>query len=117
MKAGSTALIVTYALLSQLRDKLAGRLTLTIVSDEETFGPWGARHLLEHHPEVRGDCLLNGEPSGPESIRFGERGPLWIEFTVRTLGAHAAYVHMTKSATKIAMQIAAELEAPTELRG
>ena len=60
---------------------------MTAVSDEETFGPWGARYLMEHHPEVHGDCCLNGEPSSPYSIRFGEKGPLWIKFTVRTAGA------------------------------
>lgn len=115
MKAGTTASIMTYWLLSRLRDELPGRLTLTAVSDEETFGPWGARYLMEHHPEVLGDCLLNGEPSGPESIRFGERGPLWVEFTVHTQGAHGAYVHATKSATKVAMQLAGELEKLAEI--
>lgn len=111
MKAGTTASIMTYVLLARLRERLPGRLTLTVVSDEETFGPWGARYLMEHHPEVRGDCMLNGEPGGPESVRFGERGPLWIEFTVRTKGAHGAYVHATGSATKIAMRLAGELES------
>ena len=43
MKAGTTASIFTYVLLHRLRDRLKGRLTLTAVSDEETFGPWGAR--------------------------------------------------------------------------
>jgi succinyl-diaminopimelate desuccinylase len=117
MKTGTTASIMTYCLLSRFRQEFGGRLTLTAVSDEETFGPWGARYLMEHHPEVHGDCLLNGEPSGPESIRFGERGPLWIEFTVRTQGAHGAYVHATKSASKIAMALATELEALTSLKG
>lgn len=117
MKPGTTASIITYALLSRLRDRLHGELTLTCVSDEETFGPWGARYLMEHHPEVHGDCLLNGEPSGPESIRFGERGPLWVEFTVRTPGAHGAYVHITNSATKVAMALATELETLTEIEG
>lgn len=115
MKAGTTASIVTYVLLSRLRETLKGRLTLTCVSDEETFGPWGARYLMEHHPEVHGDCLLNGEPGGPESLRFGERGPLWVEFCVRAKGAHGAYVHATASATKIAFQLAGALEALTEL--
>ena len=65
MKAGTSASIFTYRYLHRLRERLAGRLTLTAVSDEETFGPWGARYLMEHHPEVHGDCLLNGEPSSP----------------------------------------------------
>ncbi|WP_198419944.1 M20/M25/M40 family metallo-hydrolase [Pseudaminobacter salicylatoxidans] len=90
MKPGTIASVVTYVALSKLQEALFGKLTLTCVSDEETFGPWGARYLVEHHPEVLGDCMLNGEPSGPESIRFGERGPLWLEFEVRTAGAHGA---------------------------
>ena len=84
MKAGTTASIFTYVYLHRLRDQLKGKLTLTAVSDEETFGPYGARYLMEHHPEVHGDALLNGEPSSPFSVRFGEKGPLWLEITVNT---------------------------------
>ena len=113
MKTGTTASIMTYRLLHRIKDRLKGRLTLTCVSDEETFGPWGARYLMEHHPEVHGDCLLNGEPGSPYSIRFGEKGPLWLEFTVRTPGAHGAYTHYSKSATKLALQLAHDLEVVT----
>lgn len=116
MKAGTTASIFTYALLYPLRDRLHGRLTLACVSDEETFGPWGARHLIEHEPEVLGDCMLNGEPSSPYTIRFGEKAPLWLLVTVRTTGAHGAYVHATKSATKSAFEIARRLESVCEMR-
>jgi succinyl-diaminopimelate desuccinylase len=115
MKAGTTASIMTYRLLHRIKDQLKGRLTLTAVSDEETFGPWGARYLLEHHPEVLGDCLLNGEPGSPYSVRFGEKGPLWLEFTLRTPGAHGAYTHYSKSATKLAMRLAHDLEAVTQI--
>jgi succinyl-diaminopimelate desuccinylase len=115
MKAGTSASIFTYRYLHRLREHLAGRLTLTAVSDEETFGPWGARYLMEHHPEVHGDCLLNGEPSSPLTIRFGEKGPLWLRFTVRTRGAHGAYTHLTPSATKIAARIIVDLEDLTEV--
>jgi succinyl-diaminopimelate desuccinylase len=113
MKTGTTASIMAYRLLHRIKDRLKGRLTLTCVSDEETFGPWGARYLMEQHPEVHGDCLLNGEPGSPYSIRFGEKGPLWLEFTVRTPGAHGAYTHYSKSATKLALQLAHDLEAVT----
>src|SRR5579872_6493919 len=115
MKTGTTASIMTYRLLHRIKERLKGRLTLTCVSDEETFGPWGARYLMEHHPEVHGDCLLNGEPGSPYTIRFGEKGPLWLEFTVRTKGAHGAYTHYSDSATKIAMALAAALEAVSEI--
>jgi succinyl-diaminopimelate desuccinylase len=115
MKAGTSASIFTYRYLYRLRERLAGRLTLTAVSDEETFGPWGARYLMEHHPEVHGDCLLNGEPSSPLTIRFGEKGPLWLRVTVKTRGAHGAYTHLTPSATKIAARIILDLEELTTI--
>jgi succinyl-diaminopimelate desuccinylase len=116
MKAGTSASIWTYALLHRLRDQLNGRLTLTCVSDEETFGPWGARYLMEHHPEVHGDCCLNGEPSSPLSVRFGEKGPLWLKITVRTPGAHGAYTHASPSATRIAARLIQALEELEDLR-
>jgi succinyl-diaminopimelate desuccinylase len=111
MKCGTTASIFTYLYLSRLRDGLAGRLTLTVVSDEETFGPYGARYLMEHHPEVHGDCCLSGEPSDPRTVRFGEKGPYWLRFHVQTPGGHGAYSHMSKSATKIAAEVIREIQA------
>ena len=115
MKAGTSASIFTYYYLYRVRDHLKGRLTLTAVSDEETFGPWGARYLMEHHPEVHGDCLLNGEPSSPLTIRFGEKGPLWLKFTVQTRGAHGAYTHLSPSATKLAARLILDLDEVTTL--
>jgi succinyl-diaminopimelate desuccinylase len=109
MKCGTTASVFTYAYMYRLKDVLRGRLTLTCVSDEETFGPWGARYLMEHHPEIHGDTLLNGEPCAHE-IRFGEKGVLWLTFTVSTPGAHGAYQHASPSATKIAARLMLELD-------
>jgi succinyl-diaminopimelate desuccinylase len=116
MKAGTSASVFTYYYLYRIRDHLRGRLTLTAVSDEETFGPWGARYLMEQHPEVHGDCLLNGEPSSPLTIRFGEKGPLWLKFTVRTKGAHGAYTHLSPSATTLAARLILDLDEATTLQ-
>jgi succinyl-diaminopimelate desuccinylase len=116
MKAGTSASVFTYYYLYRIREHLKGRLTLTAVSDEETFGPWGARYLMEHHPEVHGDCLLNGEPSSPLTIRFGEKGPLWLKFTVQTRGAHGAYTHLSPSATKLAARLILDLDELTTLQ-
>lgn len=116
MKCGTTASIFTYAYLYRIRDQLSGKLTLTAVSDEETFGPWGARYLVDHHPEeVLGDCCLNGEPSSPLSIRFGEKGPLWLKFTIRTAGGHGAYTHVTESASKIGARLVMDLERLSDI--
>lgn len=111
MKCGTTASIFTYLYLSRLLPELKGKLTLTVVSDEETFGPYGSRYLMEHHPEVHGDCCLSGEPSDPRTVRFGEKGPLWLRFHVNTPGGHGAYSHMSKSAIKIAASIIRDLES------
>ena len=110
MQCGTPASIFTYHYLSRLRDDLFGKLTLTVVSDEETFGPYGARYLMEHHPEVHGDCCLSGEPSDPRTVRFGEKGPYWLRFNVQTPGGHGAYSHMSKSATKIAAEVIREIQ-------
>ncbi|MCC6468895.1 MAG: M20/M25/M40 family metallo-hydrolase [Alphaproteobacteria bacterium] len=115
MKCGTSASIFTYRYLHRIKDRLKGKLTLTCVSDEETFGPWGARYLMEHHPEVHGDCCLNGEPSSPYTLRFGEKGLLWLEFTIETKGSHGAYAHASESASKIAARMIGDLEKLTDL--
>jgi succinyl-diaminopimelate desuccinylase len=115
MKAGTTASLFTFLYLREMREALHGQMTLSIVSDEETFGPWGARYLFEHHPEVIGDCCLNGEPSSPHTLRFGEKGKLWLKFRIRTAGAHGAYTHMSRSATAIAAEVMGELATLVEL--
>ena len=70
---------------------------------------------MENEPEVRGDCCLNGEPSSPFSIRYGEKGPMWLRFSVRTDGAHGAYTHASPSATRIAAALIRDLEALEDL--
>jgi succinyl-diaminopimelate desuccinylase len=112
MKCGTTASLFVYAYLSQLRDALAGRLTLTVVSDEETGGQWGSAYLVERHgDEVLGDCVLNGEPSSPYTVRFGEKGICWMRFSIRTPGGHSAYPHTSPSANKIAARLIQDLDA------
>ena len=112
MKCGTSASIFAYAYLSPLREALGGRLTLTLVSDEETGGRWGSAYLVEQHADdVLGDCVLNGEPSSPYTIRFGEKAIAWMRFVVRTPGGHSAYPHTSLSANKIAIRLARDLES------
>ncbi len=112
MKCGTAALIFVYRYLHRLKDKLRGRLTLTVVSDEETGGKYGSGYLFEAFAdEVKGDCCLDAEPSGTATIRFGEKGTIRVVFAFRTTGAHGAYPHLSKSATKLAARFVTELEA------
>jgi succinyl-diaminopimelate desuccinylase len=110
MKCGTAASVWTYIYLHRLRQQLAGRLTLTCVSDEETGGTWGAKWLVDTFPdEFRGDCVLNGEPSTPSLVRFGEKGTLRIVFEIHTPGAHGAYTHASKNAIKVASDLIQDL--------
>lgn len=94
MKAGVTASIVTFLYMAELRDKIAGELVLTLVSDEET-GSWGGiRWLLDHVPEVSGDAVLNGEPTGGDLMTCAERGMIWLSVVARGAAAHGAYQHL-----------------------
>jgi len=110
MKAGTTASIYTYLVLHELRNQLKGSVTLTAVSDEETGGRLGAGWLIENVPETLGDCCINGEPSSPYTIRFGEKGILWLKMRVQSKGGHGAYPHLSVNPIKVASKLITELE-------
>jgi len=110
MKVGTTASLFTYLYLRRIADQLSGKLTLTVVSDEETFGPYGANHLFESYPEeVTGTACLNGEPSSPHTIRFGEKGAVWLRFVITTRGGHGAYAHLSPNAIDLAYDLIQDL--------
>lgn len=116
MKVGTMASIVAYAYAHELgHGKLDGRLTLAVVSDEETFGPNGTRHLFDVCPEeITGTAVLVGEPSSRHTVRLGEKGMLWLRFKVETHGGHGAYVHMGPSAVDQASNVIADLRKFSE---
>lgn len=111
MKAGTAASVIAFSYLHEYRHALAGSLGLTAVSDEETGGRWGSKWLLDNDTRWHGDCMLNAEPGGVGTIRFAEKGTLRLTFTVRTAGAHGAYVHKTESASRIAASLIVKLSA------
>lgn len=121
MKAGTAASVIAYVYLYSLRDRLKGSVALSVVSDEETGGRLGSRWLLESSKEKwGGDCMINAEPGGLQSIRFGEKGSLRITFTIHTKGAHGAYTHLVEGANFMAIRLINELRSieqiqPTDL--
>jgi succinyl-diaminopimelate desuccinylase len=81
------------------------------VSDEETGGKWGAAWLIENcAKEVLGDCVLNTEPSGLATVRFGEKCMLWLRFKIAVKGGHSAYPHTGGSANKMAAALIQDLQ-------
>jgi succinyl-diaminopimelate desuccinylase len=107
MKAGTAASIIAFSYLHQLRAHISGRATLEVVSDEEAGGQWGTRYLLDDNgaKQWRGDFALVGEPSSLDSIRFGEKGSLRIDFEVTAPAAHGAYTHRSEGAIRIASRL------------
>ncbi len=115
MKAGITASVYAYAALHDLVGELRGKATLTVVSDEESGGRLGSGWIVENVPEATGDCCINGEPSSPYTLRFGEKGILWLNVKISVPGGHGAYTHLSPNPVKIAAKMITELEALTNI--
>lgn len=91
MKAGTTSSLCSFLTISDLGLDLPGRLTLTLVSDEETGGRWGTDWLLSNDPDLAGDGCLIGEPCGPDAVRVGEKGLCWMRLTARGESFHSSF--------------------------
>ncbi|KAK5319036.1 hypothetical protein LTR93_007730 [Exophiala xenobiotica] len=111
MKAGTAASVIAFSSLYRHRQHLKrprSSVALTLVSDEETGGKFGSRWLLENDAEQnkwKGDVMINAEPGGLQSIRFGEKGTLRITFTITTRGVHGAYTHLSEGANRVAARL------------
>ena len=106
---------IRFIYLHEIKEQLYGKLTLSAVSDEERSDPGALATFSSTIP--RSSAIAALTPSLPDAIRFASarKEPLWLRFTVRTHGAHGAYVHRSASATAIASKIIGELECLTEL--
>src|SRR5690625_287765 len=91
MKSGAAAFMVVMRLLNEQAHLIHGQISLCLVCDEETFGPYGSRALLKLFPDLKGDALLSTEPSSLGVVRRGERGFMWGTVTIQGAGGHGAY--------------------------
>ena len=120
MKAGTAADIIAFTYLHRFRSQLRGQCVLEVVSDEETGGRYGTKYLIEQDGRkdlFKGTAVLNAEPGGVESIRFGEKGTLRISFEVKTTGGHGAYLHRSEGAIRKAVEVIGLLTRLEQLRG
>lgn len=91
MKAGLAAFVRIYQAAAADRENMAGKLTLMLVCDEETYGPWGALWMVDKRPDLIGDLLLSTEPSGMGLMRTAERGMIWFRASFSGKGGHGAH--------------------------
>lgn len=116
MKGGLSSCIYSIVILNKIKKHLPGQVSITCVSDEEVFGPWGTRYLLENKPAIHGDALINGEPSSLKNIRIGEKGQYWFRFHCHADGGHGAYSALKPSAVRTLLNLLESLsDLPTEL--
>ena len=83
--------------------KLPGDVILVVLSDEENGGDFGAKFLVEEHPELfAGVRHALGEAGGISQviagkrfypIQLGEKQICWLKATVRGPGGHGAMIH------------------------
>jgi acetylornithine deacetylase/succinyl-diaminopimelate desuccinylase-like protein len=83
--------------------ELPGDVMLVVLSDEEHGGDYGAKFLVEQHPELfTGITHALGEAGGISyviagkrfyPIQLGEKQICWLKATVRGAGGHGAMIH------------------------
>lgn len=89
MKCGLAGLIFAMCLLAENRVELDGEIILTVVPDEETFGDWGTKWLMESGT-VTGDACLIGEPTGHDNCEIGQKGNASFRLTAEGTPAHGS---------------------------
>jgi acetylornithine deacetylase/succinyl-diaminopimelate desuccinylase-like protein len=95
--------------------KPARDVVLVFTADEEAGGTWGARFLVEKHPELfEGVTEAVGEVGG-FSLTLGgqrlylletaEKGMAWLRLTARGTAGHGSMVHTDNAVTELAEAI------------
>lgn len=95
--------------------KLPGDVILVVLSDEENGGDFGAKFLVEEHPELfEGVRHALGEAGGISQviggkrfypIQLGEKQICWLKATVRGRGGHGAMIHRGGTMARLARML------------
>eukprot|EP01051_Picozoa_sp_SAG22_P010615 SAG22_NODE_963_length_6279_cov_30.717314_5_plen_455_part_00 len=111
MKAGSVISLLTLQLVHELELPIRGRLTLTLVGDEESGGKLGSLWLMDNVPGCVGDCCINSEPSNMDQVLVGHKGKYSLEITTSSPGGMATTPAPADDAIALAMATAAAIKA------
>jgi len=95
--------------------ELPGDVILVVLSDEENGGDFGAKFLVEEHPELFEDVHhALGEAGGISQvvagkrfypIQLGEKQICWLKATVRGPGGHGAMIHRDGTMARLARML------------
>ncbi|WP_405874647.1 MULTISPECIES: M20/M25/M40 family metallo-hydrolase [unclassified Streptomyces] len=109
--------------LAVVRDRLrSGRrpprdIVLAFLADEEAGGKFGARHLVENHPdlfegvteaisEVGGFSFTVNEQRRLYLIQTAEKGMHWMKLTVAGTAGHGSMIHRDNAITELSEAVA-----------
>ncbi|MFF1720127.1 M20/M25/M40 family metallo-hydrolase [Streptomyces sviceus] len=109
--------------LAVVRDRLrSGRkpprdIVLAFLADEEAGGKFGARHLVDHHPdlfegvteaisEVGGFSFTVNEQRRLYLIQTAEKGMHWMKLTVAGTAGHGSMIHRDNAITELSEAVA-----------
>ncbi len=98
MKAGIACFFTAVKVLSNHKDMWCGDIVLSLAGDEEAMGPRGTKYLLENVPASHGDAMICADVGAPNSLRFGQKGLMWIELEATGKAAHGAHLHKGENA-------------------
>jgi len=102
----------------RLRDKRppARDIVLAFTADEEAGGKWGARYLVDEHPEeFEGVTEAVGEVGGFSItvadqrlyvVQTAEKGIVWLRLTARGTAGHGSMVNADNAVTELAEAVA-----------
>lgn len=117
MKAGVAAMLFAFSYLRRVSESLAGRVSISIVSDEESGWGRGTGHLFKTRPDLMSaDCVLAGEPSGVDAVSFSSKGYAQASVFVDSPGGIAGYGAPGESAIERAAKVIADLDAVRDMR-
>jgi succinyl-diaminopimelate desuccinylase len=96
MKGGVASEIIALWLLKQSGLPFNGKCQIWLVPDEEIDGPYGAKFLTKHSPEVvKADATVIAEPTGELPVKnpvviIGEKGSIWLRFRFFGAAGHGS---------------------------
>ncbi|WP_181805841.1 M20/M25/M40 family metallo-hydrolase [Streptomyces shenzhenensis] len=109
--------------LAVVRDRLRGGrkpprdIVLAFLADEEAGGTWGARHLVDNHPdlfdgvteaisEVGGFSFTVNEQRRLYLIQTAEKGMHWMKLKVAGTAGHGSMIHRDNAITELSEAVA-----------
>lgn len=101
MKGALAASVVAFLALREAGLPERGAVSLLLVSDEETGGAFGTEWALSNMPDLVGDACVIGEPSGPDVVRVGEKGQVWVRLEARGDGYHGGIADGSESGWRL----------------